>query len=107
MPGKNHLSATLPGRRLLKIFSSALAAGVSCSFVQGALAQSYTVVDLGTPGNSGSYSAAHGISASGAVTGEWEATNSLFTQSFLYLNGTNFDLGSISNGGGGTDTIAD
>jgi probable HAF family extracellular repeat protein len=69
---------------------------------QAGFAQTYRIVDLGTPGNTGSYSDPHGINASGSVAGEWEATNSNFQSAFFYFLGTNLDLG----GAGGTYAIA-
>jgi probable HAF family extracellular repeat protein len=53
-------------------------------------AQSYVVIDLGTPGNSGSYSDPHGINQSGSVTGEWGGA--FIQNAFLYQNGTNINI---------------
>ncbi len=59
-------------------------------------AQSYSVVDVGTPGgftnSSGAYSLAHGINGAGAVAGEW-APNNASQRPFLYAGGTNTDIG--------------
>jgi probable HAF family extracellular repeat protein len=79
-----------------KLFGTAFVASLVWLAFQCALAQSYTIVDLGTPGNSGSYSDPHGINQSAAVVGEWEATNSIFPQAFFCSQGTNTSLGTVS-----------
>ena len=86
--------------QLLLAVGLANLAGLAASFLQPARAQSYLVVDLGTPDNSGSYSAPHGMNQSGAVVGEWEPTNSIWQQAFFYRDGTNGDLGGLNVGGG-------
>src|ERR1043166_2809918 len=56
-------------------------------------AQSFNVLDVGTPTGTGIYSEAHGISALGAACGEWQSsTNAVNQRAFLYSNGTNADL---------------
>ena len=86
--------------RLFSVVALANFAWLAADFLQPAAAQSYLVVDLGTPDNSGSYSAAHGMNQSGAVVGEWEPTNSIWQQAFFYRDGTNGDLGGLNVGGG-------
>ena len=58
------------------------------------LAQNYTIADLGS--NSWSYSEAHGMNGIGRVVGEYEPTNFLYVQAFLYGNGVMTDLGHLS-----------
>jgi probable HAF family extracellular repeat protein len=79
-----------------------IAMSAAFAVFQTGFAQTYRIVDLGTPGNAGSYSDPHGINASGSVAGEWEATNSNFQSAFFYILGTNLDLG----GAGGSYAIA-
>jgi len=62
---------------------------------QLARTQGYTVIDLGTPGNSGSYSDPHGINQSGGVVGEW-ATSIGSSQAFFYSQGTNTSLSAVA-----------
>jgi probable HAF family extracellular repeat protein len=62
---------------------------LALALVEGATsaaAQSYLVIDLGTPGLTGSYSDPHGINRYGDVVGEWEPTNSPNQRAFLYAN---------------------
>jgi probable HAF family extracellular repeat protein len=83
------------------IFPKAAAASVAWlgSFLAlSTFGQSYTIVNLGTPGSFsntiGDYSLAHCINTAGAVAGEW-APNQTSQRAFLYANGTNTDLGLI------------
>jgi probable HAF family extracellular repeat protein len=81
-------------RSFLVILSFLLA----LALVEGATsaaAQSYLVIDLGTPGLTGSYSDPHGINRYGDVVGEWEPTNGPYQKAFLYANVTNTDIGSL------------
>jgi probable HAF family extracellular repeat protein len=84
------------------LLGTAFAAGLLVGLpFQCGFAQSYNVVDLGTPGGStnlGSYSAAHGINSSGSVAGEW-AQDAFSQRAFLFTNGTNSDLGMITGVG--------
>jgi probable HAF family extracellular repeat protein len=58
-------------------------------------AETYTITDLGTLG--GSYSEAHGISFSGAVTGDWQPTNDFYLRAFLCSSGIIADLGTLGS----------
>jgi len=64
-----------------------------------ASAQTYTIKDLGTLG--GSYAQAHGINASGQITGASSLANNTTGHSFLYTAGTLKDIGSL----GGTNSV--
>lgn len=71
---------------------------------QNIFPQSYTVTDVGWPGNvANSGSEAHGINRSNSVVGTWYDGNSARQggnqYAFLYANGTNKDLGTIKSGG--------
>jgi probable HAF family extracellular repeat protein len=56
-----------------------------------AFSQLYTIRDLGAPTDW--YSEAHGINNTGAVVGEYEVTNSIAINAFLYKDGTRTNLG--------------
>ena len=64
-----------------------------------AWAQTYTIKDLGTLG--GSYAQAHGINASGEITGASTLANNSTGHSFLYSAGKIKDIGSL----GGTNSV--
>ena len=70
--------------------------------VLAAHAQNYSVVNLGWPaGAKGAGSEAHGINQNGAVVGTWYQANHPYSQyAFVYANGTNTDLGTISSSNG-------
>jgi probable HAF family extracellular repeat protein len=93
---RNCFHPSMSFNRDKKLFGTAFVASLVWLAFQCALAQSYTIVDLGRPGNSGSYSDPHGINQSAGVIGEWEATNLIFPQAFLYSQGTNTSLGTVS-----------
>jgi chitinase len=73
--------------KVVSSFAAVLSIWLAAGFYFNAFAQSYTVIDLGTPTtNTSDYSEAHGINSSGSVAGEWgDATQN----AFLYQDGTN------------------
>jgi probable HAF family extracellular repeat protein len=86
----------LPSLRVTRRVAAVSIVALAAIRAGPAPAQSYTVVDLGTPGgftiSSGTYSEAHGINQSGSVAGEW-APNASSQRAFLSAGGTNTDIG--------------
>jgi probable HAF family extracellular repeat protein len=68
--------------------------GFAHSWLTPALAQNYTLTDLGSSTNY--YSEAHGLNGLGHVGGEYESTNSLYVRGFYYDGAAMIDVGSLS-----------
>jgi probable HAF family extracellular repeat protein len=85
----------------MKSFGVAIASlGFSMLLHGTAIAQTYSVIDLGTLG--GTASRANGVDASGRVTGESSLLGDTASHAFIYSNGVMIDLGILPSGGDGS-----